>query len=295
VNLDNEIVNFQNIARRINPHPGDIPFIPGIDIYGESIFLNGEIGGDHIAYIDFNKRFDMEARIETALNDGKNKIAENLRETTHKAGILVADAAGHSITDALLTSMLHQSFLIGAGYDLTMHGMITTDLFENINTRFYNSSSIDKYITMIYGEIDQSGEFRFISAAHPLPLVFSYEYNQFVDIYSDRMKTFLPIGTLPSEVHIDVKKNDTIYGYKPKYSINQINIMGAGDILILFTDGFAEDKDGEPGYANKRLESILRDVKHLSSKKIFENIKEDFFAFYPDLSDDVTFIVIKKN
>jgi serine phosphatase RsbU (regulator of sigma subunit) len=292
--LDNELINFQQIAKRINPHSGDIPFLPGIDIYGESIFLNGDIGGDHITFIDFNKRFDIETRIQNAIKNGRDHVANKLKETQRKAGILLADAAGHSSTDALLTSMLHQAFLVGAGYELKLYGTITTYLIESINTRFYNSSSIDKYITMIYGEIDQNGEFRFISAAHPLPVVFSNEYNHFVDIHQDRMETYLPIGTLPSEVDLDLKKNKTLYGYKPRYSINQINIMGRGDILVLFTDGLTDDNYGEKNYVTARLEDTLRKVKHGSAKEIFNHIKEDFFSYIEKQSDDVTFIVIKK-
>ena len=292
--LDNELINFQNIAKKINPHPGDLPSLPGIDIYGESIFLNGDIGGDHITFIDFNKRFDIETRIQNAIKNGREEVANKLQETRRKAGILLADAAGHSATDAMLTAMLHQAFLIGARYELKLYGTITTYLFENINTRFYNSSSIDKYITMIYGEIDQNGEFRFISAAHPLPVVFSNEYNHFVDIHHDRMETYLPIGTLPSEVDLDLKKNKTLYGYKPKYSINQINIMGQGDILILFTDGLTDENYGEKNYVTERLEDTLRKVKHGSAKEIFNHIKEDFFSYIEKQSDDVTFIVIKK-
>lgn len=292
--LDNELTNFQKIAKRIKPHPGDIPFLPGIDIYGESIFLNGELGGDHITFIDFNKRFDIETRIQNAIKNGRKHVANKLQETKRKAGILLADAAGHSTTDALLTAMLHQSFLIGAGYELKLYGSITTYLFETINTRFYNSSSIDKYITMIYGEIDQNGEFRFVSAAHPLPIVFSNEYNKFVDIHQSRMETFLPIGTLPSEVDLDLKKNKTIYGYKPKYSVNQINMMGNGDILILFSDGFTDDEYGEKNYVSERLETTLRDVKYDSAKDIFFHIKDDFFSYITEPGDDVTFVVIKK-
>jgi hypothetical protein len=51
-----ELENFQEIARHIKPSPGEIPKISGIDIYGEVIPLNGIVGGDHIIYIDFNKR-----------------------------------------------------------------------------------------------------------------------------------------------------------------------------------------------------------------------------------------------
>ncbi|MEJ2637334.1 MAG: PP2C family protein-serine/threonine phosphatase [Calditrichia bacterium] len=289
-----ELVNFQKIARNIRPHPGEIPILEGIDIYGEVIPLSGEVGGDHVIYIDFNKRFDMDARIQEALLANNADVAQRLEDTRHKAGILLADASGHSITDALLTAMLHQAFLLGAGYELTINGEISIDLFEALNTRFYQSSGIDKFITMIYGEIHQNGEFRFLSAAHPLPVVFSVEYDRLANINQDRMVIFPPIGTLPSATQVDSGKLKSTYGHKPQYSVNTINIMGAGDIMLLFTDGFQEQKQGEFNFVSACLEECLREVKNSSSREIIAHLKKEFFKRVPQPDDDVTVIAVKK-
>lgn len=66
------------------------------------------------------------------------------------AGVAVVDVSGHLITDALMAAMLHQAFLLGSIYELDMFGQITRRLFENLNTRFYNSSSAHKYVSLIY-------------------------------------------------------------------------------------------------------------------------------------------------
>jgi serine phosphatase RsbU (regulator of sigma subunit) len=293
--ISRELINFQRIAKNIKPSSGEIPSLPGIDIYGKTIPFRGEVGGDHLIYIDFNKRFDMDARIREALNEDKTLVAQKLHATRQKAGILLADASGHSITDALLTGMLHQSFLVGAGYELSINGEITIDLFEALNTRFYQSSSIDKFITMIYGEIHQNGEFSFISAGHPLPVVFSNEYNFLVNINKEKMTIFSPIGTFPSESHVDVHQLESTYGYKPKYSVNTINIMGAGDIMLLFTDGFQDQEEGEFNFISDGLENCLREVKHSSAKEIVKCIIKNFFSRVPDPDDDVTVVVVKKN
>jgi serine phosphatase RsbU (regulator of sigma subunit) len=289
-----EMLNFQRIARNINPAPGEIPVLNGIDIYGDTIPLKGEVGGDHLIYIDFNKRFDMDARINEAKTHNKTRVVRKLEETRHKAGILLADASGHSITDALLTAMLHQAFLVGAGYELDQHGEISVELFEALNTRFYQSSSIDKYITMLYGEIHKNGQFRFISAAHPLPVVFSVEFNRLVNIKQDRMVIFPPIGTLPSASYVDAPKLKSSYGYKPKYSINTINIMGAGDIMLLFTDGFQDQNEGQIDFIKECLENCLREVKYQTAHEIVEHLKREFFKRIPLPDDDVTLVVVKK-
>jgi serine phosphatase RsbU (regulator of sigma subunit) len=292
--VDKEMINFQRIARNIKPSSGEIPLLNGIDIYGDTIPLKGEVGGDHLIYIDFNKRFDMDARIREATMRNKTRVIRKLDETRRKAGILLADASGHSVTDALLTAMLHQAFLVGAGYELNQYGEITVDLFEALNTRFYQSSSIDKYITMLYGEIHENGQFRFISAAHPLPVVFSVEYNRLVNIQQDRMVIFPPIGTLPSASYVDAPKLKSSYGYKPKYSINTINIMGAGDIMLLFTDGFQDQDQGRISFIKECLEQCLREVKYNTAREIVDHIKQEFFKRVPAPDDDVTLVVVKK-
>ncbi len=292
--INSELNNFQRIARNIKPAPGEIPSLPGIDIYGETIPFSGEVGGDHLIYIDFNKRFDLDARITLAREDKREDIVQKLENCRKKAGILLADASGHSITDALLTAMLHQSFLVGAGYELSMHGDISTNLFENINSRFYTSSSIDKYITMIYGEIHQNGEFRFISAGHPLPVVFSQQYNRIVDINPERMVIFPPIGTLPSSDHVDAKRQKSNFGYKSRYTVNTINIMGMGDIMVLFTDGFQDQLAGHISFVSERLEQSLLNIRSGSAREIVEHLKKDFFTMIPEPDDDVTVVVIRK-
>jgi serine phosphatase RsbU (regulator of sigma subunit) len=294
LNEKDEIINFQKIAKNIKPNPGEIPAINGLDIYGESISLLGDVCGDHIIYVDFAKRFNLKERIRQSEMTDKIEVVKKLNQLKNRAGILLSDVSGHSVTDSLLNAMLHQAFLVGASYEISLYGEITVDLFETINQRFHQSSSIDKYITMIYGEIESNGDFRFISAGHPLPLIFSNEYNKIVNIDNLNLINFPPIGTLPSESDIDGRLFKSILGYKKRYSVNSLSVMGNGDILILFTDGFTEQKNGELNYISSRLEKKLREVKQHSAKEIFESIKSDFKDYSQTIDDDATMIIIKK-
>jgi serine phosphatase RsbU (regulator of sigma subunit) len=147
---------------------------------------------------------------------------------------------------------------------------------------------------MIYGEIESNGDFRFISAGHPLPKIFSNEYNKIVNIDNLNLINFPPIGTLPSESDIDGKITKSVLGYKKRYSVNSLSVMGQGDILILFTDGFTEQQNGELNYTLERLEKKLKSVKHLSANEIFKNIKADFNEYCRFQDDDATMVIIKK-
>jgi len=292
--LESEIKNFGDIYTHIKPSSGEISKLDGIDIYGEVIPFNGISGGDHIIFVNFNKRYDMDLRIEEALQSNRPEVAKKLEAAKHRAGILIADVAGHQITDSALAAMLHQAFLIGVLYELNQFGEITPQLFENLNTRFFNSSSVSKFITLIYGEISDKGKFRFLNAGHPTPYVFSKQFNKMVKICFKRVVNLQPIGTLPSKDDIDVKRNFSYLGFKKRYTTNEINLMGSGDILILYTDGLSEHSiDMKSYYFPTRLQKILQKVKEKNAREIFYAIKDDMLKFALP-SDDISYVIIKR-
>ena len=292
--LTGELENFQDIAKYIKPLRGEVPRLDGIDIYGDSLPLNGVVGGDHIIYVDFKKRYDLDARIKQAAAKGRSDIVQNLGRCKGMAGIALVDVSGHQITDAMLAAMLHQAFLLGAIYELDTYGNITERLFENLNTRFYNSSSVSKFLTMLYGEISEDDTFRFLSAAHPPPLVFSSMHNRFMEVSSEQCSTFPPIGTLPSQNVIDRSTSRSVLGYKDQYEINEWELMGSGDILLLCTDGILEHVRGEEDYYPVHLQETLRGNKHLGAKGIFDSILADVLDFGQP-ADDISLVVIKRN
>ncbi len=289
---DDEIANLLKIAARIRPQSATVQLGP-IEIYGESIFLNGAAGGEQIVYLDFDSRYDLARRIERARSQGNHVVAERLQENRDRFGVLLADVSGHQLTDTMVAAMLHQAFLTGVLYELDQFGEVTTRLFENLNTRFYKSFAIEKYITMIYGEISRSGTFRFISAGHPPPLVFSAEFDRFVTIAPDRLVSFFPLGVFPSEDDIDDGKEVAALQYKPRYTVNEVNLMGAGDVLLLYSDGLSEhSREGET-YVPRHLERTMREVKHTSARDVFQAIRDQVLAF-ATRRDDISLVVIKR-
>jgi serine phosphatase RsbU (regulator of sigma subunit) len=287
--LERELEIFSDLAHTFDPPPSELPEVPWIDVYGESLPCNRQAGGDHIIYIDFKKRYKMEKLISNAPETLKKK----LRATAARAGILVLDVEGHDFSSAFIASVFHQAFLLGVSYELQFFGEITTTLFENINTRFFNSSGISKALTMVYGEISANGTFRFVSAAHPPPMVFSNQFDRLVAISEERLISFPQIGTMPSRGNSEI--TIPLLGIKEKYTVNEINLMGRGDILLLYTDGLSDHRDANgQKYFPGRLEERLRESKHLSARDIFQRIKDDMLAFNGQPDDDITFVIIKK-
>src|SRR5262245_4010997 len=54
------------LRERLMPVEGAIPQIPGIEMYGNSVPV-GRTGGDLFEYINFQQRYDLDARIRQAL------------------------------------------------------------------------------------------------------------------------------------------------------------------------------------------------------------------------------------
>jgi serine phosphatase RsbU (regulator of sigma subunit) len=291
--LTNELANFEEIAKYLIPQPGDLPRLQGIEIYGGTIPLNGIVGGDHLIYVDFKQRFDLNTRIQQASADGRHDIVSNLRRCQRTAGIALIDVSGHRVTDALIAAMLHQAFLLGAIYELDASGHLTRRLFENLNARFYQSLSEHKFVSMIYGEISEDAQFRFLSAAQPLPMVFSREHDRFMEVSKELSVSFPPLGMVPS-IHVtDRQQIASPLGFKDHYQMNEWVILNDGDIFLLHSDGFTEHTDGSEDYVSRRLERKIREVKHESAAEIFRTVTADMRAF-SELSDDVSLVVIKR-
>jgi serine phosphatase RsbU (regulator of sigma subunit) len=289
--MADELRNFQEIARLVNPSPGEIPTLDGVDIHGTLMPLRQVIGGDHILYVDFKKRYDLARRIEEAERRGRREVADRLREQRRRAGILLADVSGHRMTDALIAAMLHQAFLLGVYYELEAHGEITTTIFEHINARFYQTSSVSKYLTMIYGEIWHDGRFRFISAGHQPPAVFSREYGRFVSISADRLVSFPPIGMLPRDAEDETLDRSFLPIQRQPYEVNEIHLLSPGDILLLYTDGLSDHAKGS--FFPARVERLLAACGDASAREICDRLREEILHAAPP-SDDVSFVVVKK-
>ena len=292
--LLDELGNFRDIAAHLIPLPGELPRVQGFDVSGRTLALNGSVGGDHITYVDFKQRFDLEARIRRAQEANQPAVVENLRRCQRAAGIAVVDVAGHRMTDALLAAMFHQAFLLGATYELEMSGMITQRLFEHLNSRFYQSSGTHKFITLIYGEISEDARFRFVSAAHPFPAVFSRRNDRFMEVGPDRCLSYPPLGMQPSLNAIDRQRMPaSLLGFKDRYEVNEWWLMGEGDILVLHTDGLSEHGRGGEPYFPGRLENVVRRHKDRSAAQIVEAIAEDLRQFAPP-ADDISLVIIKR-
>ena len=347
------------LRKRLMPVEGAIPHVPGIEMYGSSIPA-GEVGGDLFEYINFQQRYDIDARIDRAkvlsqeyldpLPQGtpprnsvddhvawmKSKpgfvsqmeteyrwarsseqvrVAEALNGLYTSAGVLLVDAQGHGIISAKIASTVHDTFQALMLAELDRRGETTPELFERLNLRLAQSvtarnalgisehESAREIATMLYGEVHPYGYFRFVNFGHPPPLVFSAEFQRFMEINRSRMMQFLALGLQIPEDHPDRKRYISMQVRERRAGsrdIAEIMLMSPGDILFLYTDGVY---DGSDDQGRQELEQIMRAQSTRSAKDICAALLD--YAVRQDegrrergeddLIDDKTVFIIKRN
>lgn len=269
----------------------------------------------HVQWMESQPDYTAEdkAAYRKAKSSEQRRIAENLHELYTIAGVLLVDAEGHGIIAAKIASTVHDTFHALMLSELDRNGKTTTDLIEKINLRLAQSvtarnalggttDSVREIATMLYGEINSDGDFRFVNFGHPPPLVFSAEYGKFVKIEKDRMVQFLALGLEIPEDDPDRTKYVAIkFGKRPVdfSDVSEITLMGRGDILFLYTDGVY---DGFNEGDRRAIEQIMRERKGEPVKTICNAIldyalKKDQELQQngePDLIDDKTVFIIRR-
>jgi serine phosphatase RsbU (regulator of sigma subunit) len=346
------------LRERLMPVEGAIPHIPGIEMFGNSIPA-GTVGGDLFEYINFQQRYDIDARIQQAQRLSKEfleplppgaairnsvddhvqwlrgtqgytlekeaeyrfarsseqvRVAEDLRDLYLTAGVLVVDAQGHGIISAKIASTVHDTFHALMLTELDRYGKTTPMLFENINLRLAQSvtarnalgitekESAREIATMLYGEVNPLGHFRFANFGHPPPLVFSAEYHKFMKIDDDRMVQFLALGLQLPAHHPDLKKYYSLNVRQREFNaadIAEITLMSPGDILVLYTDGVY---DGSDQQGREQLEAVMREHYRQPARDIcnallaYATKQDDLLRQNGDeaLIDDKTVFIVKR-
>ena len=271
---------------------------------------------DHVNWLKSQPGFrpDIEREYREARSSEQVRVAEDLRKLYTMAGVLLVDAQGHGIISAKIASTVHDTFHAFMLSDLDRYGRTTMELFENLNLRLAQSvtarnalgiseeENAREIATMIYGEVQPYGYFRFVNFGHPQPLVFSAEYRKFMNIHTECMAQFLALGLQIPEDHPDRGKYFSLQPRNREASSNhvaEIRLMSPGDILFLYTDGVY---DGSDQLQKQQLEAVLRDNYWRSPKEICNALLE--YAVKnddvlrkngdEDLIDDKTVFIIKR-
>jgi hypothetical protein len=171
----NQLTIDEYLRKRLMPVEGAIPHLPGIEMYGNSIPA-GTVGGDLFEYINFQQRYDIDARIQRAVKLSKafleplradeplrNSVDDHVEwlksrpgfrsemETEYRTArsseqVRVAEdleelytTAGVLLVDAKIASTVHDIFHALMLAELDRRGKTTPELFEKLNLRLAQS------------------------------------------------------------------------------------------------------------------------------------------------------------
>jgi serine phosphatase RsbU (regulator of sigma subunit) len=94
--------------------------------------------------------------------------------------------------------------------------------------------------------------------------------------------------------HVDRMKHPRpLLGFKREYEVNVLELMGAGDMLLLATDGVSDHGSGKTPYMGERLEEWFRARAHLPIRELVDLLAADLRGFGP-LRDDASFVIVRK-
>jgi len=155
------------LHKRLMPVEGAIPHLPGIDMYGDSIPA-GTVGGDLFEYINFQQRYNIDARIAAArklateylqpLPEGqppRNSVDDHVRWLESKPGYSGSVAAEYrrakSSEQLRIAEDLQELYTIAGVLlvDAEGHGIISAKIASTVHDTFH---------AFMLSELDQKGK-----------------------------------------------------------------------------------------------------------------------------------------
>jgi len=135
---------------------------------------------DHVNWLRSKTSYppNQETEYRGARSSEQTRVAENLHGLYNTAGVLLVDAEGHGIISAKVASTVHDTFHAFMLSELDRWGRQHPSSLKNqsptgtVNHRSQClGRSEEEYsrevATMLYGEVQLSGHFRFVNFGHP--------------------------------------------------------------------------------------------------------------------------------
>ncbi len=191
--------------------------------------------------------------------------------------IMVADASGHGLPAALQA----RDVVIGMRMGQTENEKITAAV-RRMNRVIHGSGLTSRFISMFYGELEDTGNFIYVNGGHVPPLVLTPGGEAF------ELKTGGPVlGPLPDAV----------------YRRNYVNLR-PGEVMVIFTDGVTErertdgpaDSDGRREFGREGLIDLVSGMLDRPARDIARAVMDEVVAFGSGrpLEDDATVLVIRR-
>jgi phosphoserine phosphatase RsbU/P len=236
------------IAREVQERlfPQTLPAISGLDYTGRCRPAR-EVGGDYYDFLE--------------LPEGK-------------LGIAIGDVSGKGIGAALMMAALEASLRGQAG----LTGGDLAELMNRVNRLVYEASSVNRYATFFYAQLDpKSLQLSYVNAGHNPPMILRRRNE---DWEVARLETGGPV--------VGLLRN-------APYQQGAF-ALESGDLLVCFTDGVSEAMNpADEEWGEERLLAAAQDCGRLSAAEIVAEIiaRADRFAGGAPQHDDMTLLVLR--
>jgi phosphoserine phosphatase RsbU/P len=191
----------------------------------------------------------------------------------HTIQIVIADVSGKGVSAALLMSATAAATQLEANHERNM-----LEIVGRLNTGILSVSDGEHYVTLLLAEIDaHKRTLHYVNCGHNPALLFRSETGRVTRLDS----SCAPIGISAEEI-CDLASAD----------------LGAGDVLVFYTDGVTEAQNalGEE-FGTERLSVLLELGSDLSAESLMSTIFSNASGFCNQVgfADDVTILVVKCN
>ncbi len=188
-----------------------------------------------------------------------------------KLGLVLADISGKGISAALLMANLQAN--LRSQYALALEDL--PRLLRSVNQLFYKNTETNHYATMFFAVYDdQTRMLRYINCGHNPPLL---------------LRKNGDVAWLPATA--------TVLGLFEEWECSVAEQqLGAGDVLVIYTDGISEAAASEEAeeFGDERLIQSVRAHRTKSAGEMLEAIIADVQRFsHGEQADDMTLIVAR--
>ncbi len=182
---------------------------------------------------------------------------------------VVADVSGKGVGSALLASLLQGALIVSGDAPGALSSRIA-----RLNRFLLDRTSGEKYATVFYCLIDDSGKLSYVNAAHCPPLLARAGGG-----IETLEATGAPVGLLEGA----------------EYTLGECR-LGASDRIVVYSDGITEAQNAAGAFfGRKRLKQTVSACAGASCRELHDAIQDAVSAFTEGApqSDDITLLVIE--
>jgi len=191
-----------------------------------------------------------------------------LKFSASRAAICVADVSGKGLAAALLVSTVQAAVRAFANDSVSASG-----LCQRVNGILCSNHLEGRFVTFFFAMVDrEAGTLLYCNAGHNAPVLVRRD----------------------GAVH-RLREGGPVLGEFPEIPFEQESVpFGAGDRLLIFTDGVSEARGaGDVEFGEPRLESLLRDARGETAPELRRRILSAVHEFRDrPLDDDATMLIV---